>query len=117
MDHINLLEMHVVFLVLRHFLLVLTGRHVLVTALGQHLDGFQSESPRGHEVRGLATARSRYPYLVPPMVCITKVVYLPGIASQAADALSRNWLHPGEWRLHLDVVQDIFCRNSVLRKL
>jgi len=61
---------------------------------GQHVNSFQSESPRGNKVRELVVAaHSQYPHLVTSTVCITN---LPEVVNQAADALSRNWIDQGE---------------------
>lgn len=71
MDHIKLLEMCAVFFG-PETLPPGADRPSCTCALGQHFDGFHSESPTGHEVRELATVHSRYPHLVTPTVCITE---------------------------------------------
>ncbi len=43
-----------------------------------------------------------------PRFASLRAAYLPGVVNQVADALSRNWIHPGKWRLHPDVVQGIW---------
>lgn len=43
-------------------------------------------------------------------LCSLRAVYIPGHLNVEADALSRQWPVPGEWRLHADVVCHIWRR-------
>lgn len=91
MDHINILEM----CGLKTFPSSSGGPPCDCT-FGQHINVLQSESSGGHKVGELVVAHSQYPRLVTSTV------------NQTAGALSRNWIHPSKWRLHPDVVQDIW---------
>jgi len=45
-----------------------------------------------------------------PRLASLRAAHIPGACNQIADALSRDQIHPGEWRLHPEVVQEIWLR-------
>ncbi|KAI7790197.1 hypothetical protein IRJ41_004552 [Triplophysa rosa] len=108
-DHINLLELRAVFLALQCFLPVLAGCHVLIrsdnTSTVFHLN-HQGET---RSLKLLHLTRRILTWSLPRLASL-KAVHLPGSHNQVADALSRDLIHPGEWRLHPDVVQMIWQR-------
>ncbi|XP_053089198.1 uncharacterized protein LOC117597041 [Pangasianodon hypophthalmus] len=105
--HINCLEMLAVFLALKHFLPDLGDRHVLVRT-----DNTAVVSYINHQ-GGL---RSRPLYRLAHQILewsqgkllSLRAVYIPGHLNMGADALSRQGPKPGEWRLHPDVVKQIW---------
>ncbi|KAK7898546.1 hypothetical protein WMY93_019399 [Mugilogobius chulae] len=107
--HINLLEMEAVYLALHQFLPVVRGRQVLVktdsTAVVSYINhqgGLRSPSLHARARQLLLWAQSEGVSL--------RAFHLPGPLNTAADLLSRGAPHPGEWRLHTQVVSQIWCR-------
>ncbi|KAI2645232.1 ORF V: Enzymatic polyprotein [Labeo rohita] len=105
--HINCLEMLAVFRALKHFLLDLRDRHVLVRT-----DNTAVVSYINHQ-GGL---RSRPLYKLAHQILVwsqgkllsLRAVYLPGYLNMGADILSRQGPRPGEWMLHPEVVKQIW---------
>lgn len=109
LSHINDLELLAVLMALRHFLPYLEGRHVLVRTdntsvvyLINHQGGTRSQSALVLTRRLLLWAH--------PRLLSLRASHIPGVQNSVADLLSRGQPHPGEWRLHADVVQDIWRR-------
>ncbi|MCI4385511.1 hypothetical protein PGIGA_G00051370, partial [Pangasianodon gigas] len=96
-----------VFLALKHFLPDLGDRHVLVRT-----DNTAVVSYINHQ-GGL---RSRPLYRLAHQILVwsqgkllsLRAVYIPGHLNMGADILSRQGPKPGEWRLHPDVVKQIW---------
>ncbi|KAL0161197.1 hypothetical protein M9458_044922, partial [Cirrhinus mrigala] len=80
--HINCLELLAVLLVLRRFRPMLRHKHVLV-----RIDSTATIAYINHQ---------------------GGAIHIPGELNRAADQLSRQSTHPGEWRLHPQVVQLIW---------
>ncbi|XP_048024136.1 LOW QUALITY PROTEIN: uncharacterized protein LOC125253920 [Megalobrama amblycephala] len=105
--HINCLEMMAVFLALRVFLPDLRGHHVLVRS-----DNTSVVAYINHQ-GGL---RSRPLYKLAHQILLwsqgkllsLRAAYVPGVQNIGADVLSRQGLRPGEWRLHPEVVEQIW---------
>ncbi|XP_048030341.1 uncharacterized protein LOC125257733 [Megalobrama amblycephala] len=105
--HINCLEMMAVFLALRVFLPDLRGHHVLVRS-----DNTSVVAYINHQ-GGL---RSRPLYRLTHQILLwsqgkllsLRAAYIPGVQNIGADILSRQGLRPGEWRLHPEVVLQIW---------
>ncbi|KAL0157227.1 hypothetical protein M9458_048473, partial [Cirrhinus mrigala] len=100
--HVNCLELLAVFLVLRRFLPMLRHKHVLVrmdntatVAYINHQGGLRSRrmSPLARHL--LLWSETRLKSL--------RAVHIPGELNRAANALSRQLIHPGEWRLPTQV--------------
>ncbi len=82
------------------FLPVLSGRHVLIR-LDNTLFHLNHQGASLHLTRKILT------WSVPNLASL-RAVHLSISSNQVADALSRNLLHPGEWRLPPNVVQRIW---------
>lgn len=108
-EHINLLELRAVFLALKYFMPVLAGRHVLVRS-----DNTSTVFHLNHQggTRSRRSLRLTHEILTwcQPRLASLRAAHIPGVCNQTADALSRDQVHPGEWRLHPDVVQEIWLR-------
>ncbi|KAL0154035.1 hypothetical protein M9458_050694 [Cirrhinus mrigala] len=108
--HIDCLELLAVLLALRRFRPMLRHKHVLVrtdstatVAYINHQGGLRSRR-MSQLARHLTWLKS------------LRAVHIPGELNRAADQLSRQSTHPGEWRLHAQVVQLIwshFCEAQI----
>ncbi|KAL0181256.1 hypothetical protein M9458_023662, partial [Cirrhinus mrigala] len=97
--HVNCLELLAVFLALCRFLPMLRHKHVLVrtgntatVAYINHQRGLRSRRMSQLARHLLLWSQTRLKSL--------RAVHIPGELNCAADALSRQLTHPGEWRLH-----------------
>ncbi|KAI2648082.1 ORF V: Enzymatic polyprotein [Labeo rohita] len=107
--HINCLELLAVLLALRCFLPMLRHKHVLVrtdnTATVAYINrqgGLRSRRMSQLARHLLLWSQTRLKSL--------RAVHIPGELNRAADQLSRQPTHPGEWRLHPQTVQLIWSR-------
>ncbi|KAI2648645.1 ORF V: Enzymatic polyprotein [Labeo rohita] len=107
--HVNCLELLAVFLALWRFLQMLRHKHVLVrtdntatVAYINHQGGLRSRRMSQLARHLLLWSQTRLKSL--------RAVHIPGELNRAADALSQQLTHPGEWRLHPQVVQLIWNR-------
>ncbi|KAI2647997.1 ORF V: Enzymatic polyprotein [Labeo rohita] len=105
--HINCLELLAVLLALRRFRPMLRHKHVLV-----HTDSTATVAYINHQ-GGLRSRRmsqlTRHLLLwSQTWLKSLRAVHIPGELNRAADQLSRQSTHPGEWRLHPQVVQLIW---------
>ncbi|KAL0183722.1 hypothetical protein M9458_019418, partial [Cirrhinus mrigala] len=107
--HINCLELLAVLLALRRFLPMLRHKHVLVrmdntvtVAYINHQGGLRSRRMPQLACHLLLWSQTRLKSL--------GAVHIPGELNRAADQLSRQPTHPGEWRLHPQTVQLIWSR-------
>ncbi|KAL0150698.1 hypothetical protein M9458_054002 [Cirrhinus mrigala] len=107
--HINCLELLAVLLALRRFLPMLRHKHVLVrtdnTATVAYINrqgGLRSRRMSQLARHLLLWSQKRLKSL--------RAVHIPGELNRAADQLSRQPTHPGEWRLHPQTVQLIWSR-------
>ncbi len=105
--HINCLEMLAVFRALKHFLPDLRNHNVLVrtdnTAVVSYINhqgGLRSRPlcKLAHQI--LVWSQDKFLSL--------RAVYIPGHLNVGADILSRQGPRPGEWRLHPEVVKQIW---------
>ncbi len=105
--HINCLEMLAVFRALKHFLPDLRNYNVLVrtdnTAVVSYINhqgGLRSRPlcKLAHQI--LVWSQDKFLSL--------RAVYIPGHLNVEADILSRQGPRPGEWRLHPEVVKQIW---------
>ncbi|KAI2655010.1 ORF V: Enzymatic polyprotein [Labeo rohita] len=105
--HINCLELLAVLLALRRFRPMLRHKHVLVrtdstatVAYINHQGGLRSRRMSQLARHLLLWSQTWLKSL--------RAVHIPGELNRAADQLSRQSTHPGEWRLHPQVVQLIW---------
>ncbi|KAI2668821.1 Transposon Ty3-G Gag-Pol polyprotein [Labeo rohita] len=107
--HINCLELMAVFLALKYFLHQLRGCHVLV-----RVDNTAAVSYLNHQ-GGLRSrnlnriARQIFLWAQDKFLSL-RAVYIPGQWNVGADLLSRQTLPTGEWKLHPEVVKQIWTR-------
>lgn len=107
--HVNLVELEAVFQALLHFLpelqencvIVRTDSSTVVSYIN-HKGGVCSP-PLFRKAWGLLLWAQAQGLTV-------RSVHLSGVDNAAATLLSRGGLRPGEWRLHLEVVQGIWAR-------
>lgn len=106
-DHVNVLELRAVHLALQHFLPYLEGRHVLVRS-----DNISAVSQINHQggtrsARLLWVTQDLLNWAASRLASL-RAMYLPGQRNRVADFLSRGKPPPGEWRLHPEVVLNIW---------
>jgi len=106
-DHINVLELRAVHLALRHFLPYLKGRHVLVRSDNTTTVYHINHQGGTKSARLLEVSQALLTWAAPCLASL-RSMYLPGERNQVADFLSRHKPPPGEWRLHPEVVANIW---------
>ncbi|XP_075340396.1 uncharacterized protein LOC142399558 [Odontesthes bonariensis] len=111
-EHINVLELKAIHLALQRFLPTLQHSHVLVRSDStsavyhvNHQGGTKSQ-------KCLQVAEELLTWAWPRLASL-RAVHVPGVENGAADMLSRTGPLPGEWRLHTDVVNQIWMRYRV----
>ena len=111
-EHINVLELKAIHLALQRFLPAIQRNHVLVrsdnTSAVYHVNHQGGTKSR----RCLQVAEELLTWAWPRLASV-RAVHIPGVANSAADMLSRTGPLPGEWRLHTDVVEQIWMRYEV----
>ncbi|KAI2650115.1 ORF V: Enzymatic polyprotein [Labeo rohita] len=107
--HINCLELLAVLLALRRFLPMLCDKHVLVRADNVPTVAYINRQSGLRSRRMSQLARHLLLWSQTRLRSL-RAVHIPGELNRAADALSRQRSHPGEWRLHPQVVQLIWSR-------
>ena len=101
-EHVIVLELWAVHLVLKHFLPYLRGKHVLIWS-----DNSSTVFYINHQ-RGTKSARLLRASQAPPRLTSLRAMYLPGERNLVVDFLSRHKPPPREWRLHPQVVHEIW---------
>lgn len=86
---------------------VLAGRHVLIQSDNNSMVFHLNLQGGTRSLRSLHLTCKILMWSLPRLASL-RAVHLSGSRNQVADALSRNLLHPGEWRLPTDVVQRIW---------
>lgn len=109
MQHINVLELQAIRLALLHFLSVLRGRHVLVRTDSTVAAAYVNRQGGLGSSRLCRLARLIWEWAHPQFKSL-RAMYVPGPTNLAADQLSRGGPLLGEWRLHPEVVRDIWDR-------
>ena len=108
-QHINVLELRAVLLALRRFLPRLRGHHVIVrtdsTATAAYIN--RQGGLRSPVLCKLATTLWQWAH---PLFLSLRAVHVPGALNSAADIMSRGGPQPAEWRLHPQVVSEIWRR-------
>ncbi|KAI2644567.1 Transposon Ty3-G Gag-Pol polyprotein [Labeo rohita] len=107
--HINCLELMAVFLALKYFLYQLRGCHVLVrvdntvaVSYLNHQGGLRSRNLNRIARQIFLWAQDKFLSL--------RAVYIPGQWNVGADLLSRQTLPTVEWKLHPEIVKQIWTR-------
>ncbi len=105
----NCLELWAVLLALRQFRPLLLGKHVLVrtdnTAAVSYIN--RLGGIRSHRMSQLARHLLLWSHT---QFKSLRAVHIPGQLNRAADALSRQLMFPGEWRLHPETIRLIWSR-------
>lgn len=108
-QHINVLELRAVLLALCHFLPTLRGHHVIVrtdsTVTAAYIN--RQGGLASPVLCNLATVLWQWAH---PLFLSLRAVHVPGVLNSAADIMSRGGPQPGEWRLHPEVVSELWRR-------
>lgn len=109
LNHINVLELRAVLLALRHFLPYLRGQHVLVKTDNSTVVAYinRQGGTRSRQLHRLA--REIIVWSSTRLLSL-RPTHVPGILNRGADLLSRGNPLFGEWRLHPQVVEQIWQR-------
>ena len=113
-EHINVLELRAVHLALRALLPFVRGRHVLVRTDNTSAVYYINHQGGTRSLRCLQVSQ-RLLFWAAPRLASLRAIYVPGVANAAADLLSRGAPPPGEWRLHPQVVSQLWDRFGVAR--
>ena len=108
-SHINVLELWAVFLALKHFLPFLQGHHVLVKTDNSTVVAYinRQGGTRSLQLHGLAR---RVILWSSTQLLSRRATHVPGVLNRGADLLSRGNPLYGEWRIHPQVVDQIWLR-------
>lgn len=107
--YINVLELPAVFLALRHFLPQLQGFHLIVR-MDSTVAAAYVNCQGGLGFPPLCKLATKLWLWAHPRFLTLRVVHVPGPLNTAADIMSRGGPSHGEWRLHPQVVDRIWCR-------
>ena len=105
--HINVLELRAIMLALQHFAAHLKGRHVLVRCDNKSAVFHVNRQGGTRSALSLRVARQLLTWAFPRFLSL-RAMYLPGPQNVVADFLSRQKPPSGEWRLHPEVVEEIW---------
>ncbi|XP_059409232.1 uncharacterized protein LOC132143098 [Carassius carassius] len=105
--HINCLEMLAVLRALRYFLPDLRGHHVLVRTDNTAVVSYINHQGGLHSRRLCKLAYQILVWAQDKFLSL-RAVHIPGHMNMGADILSRQGPRPGEWRLHTEVVKQIW---------
>ena len=108
-DHINVLELRAVHLALSQFLPFIRNRHVLVRTDNTTVVCYINRQGGVRSARLLQVAHRLLLWAASRLKSL-RAIYLPGQENVVADYLSRHKPPSGEWRLHPQVVQQIWAR-------
>lgn len=107
--HINCLELMAVWLALRHFMHLLKGHHVLVRTDNTTVVAYANKQG-GLRSRHMHTLAHRLILWSNKHLLSLKATHVPGIFNSGADLLSRGNARYKDWKLHSDVVAQIWSR-------
>lgn len=113
--HINCLEMLAVYKALRSFLPDLHGHNVLIPSNDMSVVSYLNHQG-GLRSRPLCKLAHQILLWSQGKLSSLRAMYVPGDQNQEADVLLMQWLRPGEWRLHPEVVEAMcerFCPVEV----
>ncbi|KAI2651800.1 ORF V: Enzymatic polyprotein [Labeo rohita] len=105
--HINCLELLAVLLALRRFRPTLRHKHVLVRSDSTATVAYINRQG-GLRSRRMSQLARHLLLWSQTWLKSLRAVHIPGELNRAADQLSRQSTHPGEWRLHPETVQLIW---------
>ncbi|XP_038147769.1 uncharacterized protein LOC119787801 [Cyprinodon tularosa] len=107
--HINCLELLAVMLALRHFLPFIRGHHVLVRTDNTTVVAYINRQGglRSHQLHTLA---HRLIVWTSSRLLSLRAIHVPGVMNRGADLLSRGNPRYREWKLHSEVVAQIWER-------
>ncbi|KAI2657747.1 ORF V: Enzymatic polyprotein [Labeo rohita] len=105
--HINCLELLAVLLALRRFRPTLRHKHVLVRTDSTATVAYINRQG-GLRSRRMSQLARHLLLWSQTWLKSLRAVHIPGELNRAADQLSRQSTHPGEWRLHPETVQLIW---------
>ncbi|KAI2652818.1 ORF V: Enzymatic polyprotein [Labeo rohita] len=105
--HINCLELLAVFLALHRFRPTLRHKHVLVRTDSTATVAYINRQG-GLRSRRMSQLARHLLLWSQTWLKSLRAVHIPGELNRAADQLSRQSTHPGEWRLHPETVQLIW---------
>ena len=108
-EHINVLELRAVHLALRELLPHIRFRHVLVRSDNSSAVYHINHQGGTRSLRNLQVARKLLEWAFIHIASL-RAVFIPGVQNRAADLLSRTGPLPGEWRLHPEVVAQLWSR-------
>ena len=111
-EHINVLELRAIHLGLRALLPFIQGKHVLVRTDNRSAVYHVNHQGGTRSRRCLKIAQGLLFWAFPRLTSL-RAVHVPGVLNQAADLLSRSGPPPGEWRLHAEVVANLWARFGV----
>ncbi|XP_076144523.1 uncharacterized protein LOC143127104 [Alosa pseudoharengus] len=108
-EHINVLELKAVHMALLELLPLIRNRYVLVrtdnTSVVYHIN--HQGGTRSQRCLQVARELLLWAFVHLPSL---RAMYVPGVQNRAADLLSRTGPLPGEWRLHPEVVSQLWSR-------
>ena len=107
--HINYLELLAVFLALKHFLSFIRGRHVLVKTDNSTVVAYINRQGGTRSLQLHQLAKELIVWCDISLLSI-RATHVPGILNRGADLLSRGNPLYGEWKLHPQVVKQIWQR-------
>ena len=108
-QHINVLELEAAQLALRGFIHHLQGHHVLLRTDSVVAAAYINRQGGLGSPRLSRLAHVLWEWASSRLLSL-RAVQVPGLDNQAADCLSRGGPSPGEWRLHPEVVGEIWRR-------
>ena len=108
-EHINVLELKAVHLGLRALLPFVRGKHVLVRTDNTSTVYHINHQGGTRSLRCLQVAQVLLWWAAPRLASL-RAIYVPGVENTAADLLSRSGPLAGEWRLHPEVVSQLWAR-------
>ncbi len=107
MWHLNCLEMLTVFQALKQFIPNLRGHHVLVHTDNTLVVSYINRQG-GLRSRPLCRLACQILLWAQGNLLSLRAVYIPEQLNQGADILLRQGLRPGEWKLHTEVMEQIW---------
>uniref|UniRef100_UPI003AAB97E8 uncharacterized protein n=1 Tax=Centroberyx gerrardi TaxID=166262 RepID=UPI003AAB97E8 len=106
-SHINVLELSTVLLVLNHFAPLIRGRDVLIRTDNQTTAAYINRQGGVRSAHLLREATELWLWAHTNLRSM-RALHIPGILNKGADLMSRGGPRNGEWRLHPDIVQQIW---------